>query len=286
MKNTIYKISFLLFLFIVNTFVFSQYKVVYEMKWKSNKKDTIYNKELCTLVINADYSASFQSLENFKRDSLQTVIVTDYFNNKHKDLRLPDDRTNAKFTTLIIKNRLTEKISFEEKLFTNVYITNCNQSLNWKLLNDKNPDIFGYSVKKAKLSFGGRNWIAFYTSEIPFQEGPYKFGGLPGLILRIYDDAEDYFFEIRAITKETNNLEQRNFSYNTINLTSKKWMIFWEKYNFQPSMIFENLNTEETTFVIDGQDVNNKNMKESYDKREKERLSKFENPIEQVSACN
>ncbi|MDR2206374.1 MAG: GLPGLI family protein [Flavobacteriaceae bacterium] len=286
MKKLIYKTILILFVFIANPLVFSQYKVIYEMKWKSNKKDTIYNKELCALVINTDYTASFQSLENFKRDSLQTVIVTNYFKNENNDLRLPDDRTNANFTTLIVKNRISGKISSEEKLFTNVYITNCDQSLKWELLNEDSPNFFGYSVRKAKLSFGGRNWIAFYTSEIPFQEGPYKFGGLPGLILKMYDDAEDYFFEIKAITKETNNLEQRNFSYNKINLTHRKWMDFWEKYNVQPSMIFANLNTEETTFVIDGQDVNNKNVKESYDKREKERLSKFENPIEPIPACN
>ncbi len=256
------------------------------MKWKSDKKDSTYNNELCALVIHNENTASFQALENFKRDSLQTAIVKEYFKNQKGNLRLPDDRTDAKFSSIIIKDRSSKSISVEEKLFTNVYVTNCKQSLNWKLLNSNESKIFGYSVKKAKLNFGGRNWTAFYTTEIPFPDGPYKFGGLPGLILKIYDDTENYHFEIKGITKEVNNLEERNFSYNTVNLTPKKWILFWSKYKNQPSMIFENLNTEDTTFVIDGQDVSNKDVKASYDKREKVRLGYFDNSIELIPSCN
>lgn len=39
---------------------------------------------------------------------------------------------------------------------------------------------------------GGRQWIAWFTSEIPLSEGPYKFGGLPGLILEVADSEGDY----------------------------------------------------------------------------------------------
>ncbi|MCI3938565.1 GLPGLI family protein [Chryseobacterium aahli] len=285
MKTKTTKNILLIFLLATNSLFFAQYKVIYEMKWKADKKDSNFNKELCALVINKENTASFQSLENFRRDSLQTTIVKEYFKNQKGNLRLPDDRTDAKFSSIIIKDRANKSISLEEKLFTNVYITNCYQSLNWKLLNSTEPKIFGYSVKRAKLNFGGRNWTAFYTTEIPFPEGPYKFGGLPGLILKIYDDELDYTFEIKGVTKEVNNLEERNFSYNTVNLTYKKWSLFWSKYKNQPSMIFENLNTAETTFVIDGQDVNNKDVKASYDKREKIRLGYFDNPIEITPSC-
>jgi len=286
MKTITYRIGLLLLLSITNSFLFSQYKVIYEMKWKSNKKDSIYKKELCVLVINTDNTSSFQSIENFKRDSLQTSIVTEYFKNKKGDLRLPDDRTNAKFSYIIIKNKSPKNTSIEEKLFTNVYIENCDQKLDWKLLNSNESKIFGYTVNKATVKFGNRNWTAFYTTEIPFQDGPYKFEGLPGLILKIIDDSEDYSFEIKGITKEMNDLSKRNFSYNTINLSPKKWNLFWKKYKQQPSMIFENLNTSETTFVIDGQDVSNKDVKASYDKKEKARLNYFENPIELIPVCN
>lgn len=288
MKTTTSKISLFLFLSITHSFLYSQYKVIYEMKWKASKTDSAYSKELCALILNVDKTSSFQSFENFQRDSLLTKVVTDYFAHKSQgELRLPDDRTNAKFSSIILKNQKSKDITIEEKLFTNVYTTSCSQqSFNWKLSNDKTSPIFDYTVKKAKLNFGGRNWTAFYTVEIPFQEGPYKFAGLPGLILKIYDDKKDYFFEIKGITKEINNLEKRNFSYNTINLPPKKWNAFWKKYKEQPSMIFENLNTAETTFVIDGQDVNNKDVKASYNNKEKGRLSFFENPIELTPSCN
>lgn len=38
---------------------------------------------------------------------------------------------------------------------------------------------------------GGRQWIAWFTNEIPFQDGPFKFYGLPGLIVKL-EDSEDY----------------------------------------------------------------------------------------------
>ncbi|PTT75578.1 GLPGLI family protein, partial [Chryseobacterium sp. HMWF001] len=50
--------------------------------------------------------------------------------------------------------------------------------------------------KKAEVTFKGRNWIAWYSPEIPFPYGPMKFSGLPGLIIKITDDKGDFDFEI------------------------------------------------------------------------------------------
>lgn len=34
-------------------------------------------------------------------------------------------------------------------------------------------------TQKATCDFAGRKWIAWFTTEIPIQDGPYKFYGLP-----------------------------------------------------------------------------------------------------------
>lgn len=66
---------------------------------------------------------------------------------------------------------------------------------NWKLV-DEEKIINTIKCKKAKVTFKGRNWIAWYSPEIPFPYGPMKFSGLPGLIIKITDDKGDFDFEL------------------------------------------------------------------------------------------
>ncbi|RTZ45911.1 GLPGLI family protein [Chryseobacterium arthrosphaerae] len=65
----------------------------------------------------------------------------------------------------------------------------------WKLSSDTKI-INTINCKKAEVTFKGRNWIAWYSPEIPLPYGPYKFSGLPGLIVKITDDKEEYDFEL------------------------------------------------------------------------------------------
>ncbi|MFP3835658.1 GLPGLI family protein, partial [Chryseobacterium sp. SIMBA_028] len=57
---------------------------------------------------------------------------------------------------------------------------------NWKLI-DETKIINTITCKKAEVTFKGRNWTAWYSTDIPFPYGPYKFSGLPGLIIKITD---------------------------------------------------------------------------------------------------
>lgn len=60
--------------------------------------------------------------------------------------------------------------------------------LNWKLIPNETLTISGYECRKASLNFRGRDYIAYYTTEIPISFGPWKFKNLPGLILYIYSE--------------------------------------------------------------------------------------------------
>jgi GLPGLI family protein len=55
------------------------------------------------------------------------------------------------------------------------------------------------TVKKATTEFAGRTYVAWYTTEISIADGPYKFHGLPGLILSIYDTNKHYQFTVSSI---------------------------------------------------------------------------------------
>jgi len=51
-------------------------------------------------------------------------------------------------------------------------------------------------VKKAITRFRGRKYTAFFNEDINAPFGPYKFFGLPGLIIRIYDEKNHISFDL------------------------------------------------------------------------------------------
>jgi Protein of unknown function (Porph_ging). len=63
----------------------------------------------------------------------------------------------------------------------------------WTLLSER-KDIQGYLCQKAMAAFKGRKWTAWYTTEIPISDGPWKLSGLPGLILDAVDSDSLFHF--------------------------------------------------------------------------------------------
>lgn len=86
-------------------------------------------------------------------------------------------------------------------------------SMQWTLGNEK-QSICGYQCQKATCHWRGRDYVAWFTSSIPLKSGPWKFGGLPGLIMKIYDTKRLYTWE--AVSVENGSfpiyqLEERFF---------------------------------------------------------------------------
>lgn len=86
--------------------------------------------------------------------------------------------------------------AFLDKLASNNYL--CIEKVevpNWEIIPDSSSSIIGYKCQLAKASFKGRIWYAWYTEDIPLSEGPWKLYGLPGLVLRAYDQSKQYIFD-------------------------------------------------------------------------------------------
>jgi GLPGLI family protein len=65
----------------------------------------------------------------------------------------------------------------------------------WSFENSTSKRILDFECKSATCSFRGRSYIAYYTEEIPGYSGPWKFSGLPGLILEIATDDKSFEFQ-------------------------------------------------------------------------------------------
>jgi GLPGLI family protein len=81
------------------------------------------------------------------------------------------------------------------------YDSKCSEPLpvqNWEI-SDDTLTIVGYLCQRAACQFRGRNYTAWFATDIPIGNGPWKFGGLPGLILKVYDEDTQYVFECVGI---------------------------------------------------------------------------------------
>ena len=69
----------------------------------------------------------------------------------------------------------------------------------WMLVTDSVRQILGYTCRKAVCSYRGRDYEAWYAPEIPVSAGPWKFAGLPGLIMSVRDASGHYTFDLSRL---------------------------------------------------------------------------------------
>jgi len=86
--------------------------------------------------------------------------------------------------------------------------------MNWKL-EEGEKEINDFICKKATLNFRGRDYIAWYNPKIPVPFGPWKFTGLPGLIMEISDLDNKYSWAakkiITAVTFNENDIDKKKY---------------------------------------------------------------------------
>lgn len=247
----------------------------YLLKARLNTQTPDYiHQEFFSLQI-GDKRAFFASSQSIKRDSTfeKSLIRED---NKDGSISLSLKKgvsmPKTKFSyTIIQSNENTQyfelagmaKLTYKEPVISN-----------WKLMNETKV-INTIPCKKAEVSFKGRNWTAWYSTEIPFPYGPYKFSGLPGLIVKITDEKGDYDFEL---VKSVSNSELKGRS---VNISERRYSEAIETTQPKLQQALKNAaaNTaailaSQGTTVIGGQEI----MREREKQREENR--KYENPIE------
>ncbi|MBP6023890.1 GLPGLI family protein [Ferruginibacter sp.] len=119
-------------------------------------------------------SAKDETTNNFGSMSFALSVQTNFQYNIVKD-------TTGKITTIDYVHR--DRYEYIEP----------RQSFNWSVSEDTST-INGIKCQKAETNFSGRNWIAWFSMDIPSTDGPYKFNGLPGLIIKISDSSGYYTF--------------------------------------------------------------------------------------------
>ena len=113
------------------------------------------------------------------------------------------------FASDLYKDYKKNEIRVKDNISTHSFVfTDELRPQDWIILNDTST-ILGYASQKAISHYRGRDWVAWFTPEIPLSEGPWKFYGLPGLITKIHDTKNHYSFELIGFQKVEEIIETK-----------------------------------------------------------------------------
>ncbi len=148
------------------------------------------------------------------------------------------------------------------------------RKMDWNISSDT-KEINKMNVQKATLNFGGRIWEAWFAPDIPISDGPYKFHGLPGLIVKISDSTLTHIFELISTQKIEGTLSKKINNEKLFPIDRKQFKKLYKEYRENPNKNFQGIDILETQ---DGKSSNEfkKNMERYY----KNKIKKENNIIE------
>ncbi|MDP5078109.1 MAG: GLPGLI family protein [Nonlabens sp.] len=156
-------------------------EVVYQIsfnKFKDSKKRRV---EYASLYVSNEKSI-YVAPSVVKLDSIENA----------RDLQVSDIMSNMIHDPYAISYS-ANSLQYFEKVGNEMYTYKETPKLEW-VLAEGTKKILNYECKRANVDYGGRKWTAWFTTSLPLDVGPYKFKGLPGLILGISDDTNSFSF--------------------------------------------------------------------------------------------
>lgn len=235
-------------------------RIVYQLNYYPDSTDS---KRLNTEYFLLDFSENssvFRSEPTHLKDSI--------LNSSMPNNLFGAPKTPFKYT--VVKSPSTNSITTYHDYTSFKFIVDEElKALDWQIT-DETKEIMGYLCLTATTSYKGRDYKAYFTEGIPFSDGPYKFKGLPGVILELVDSKEHYHF--KAV--ELLNLPTP-FDYFLANFkdykkaSSKEFYDFEQKVKDKPSLILMNPGIQLPPEAY-----------EKYDRNHRERNKSLNNPIE------
>lgn len=249
------------------------HRFIYELQLKMDSTDTDYQKYNMILDINP------KEVKFYGRN----LLIADSLNKKFGNL----DNRHIDMTGQVVKRKTN---TGENENFINIkfgyYSFKTTDKINWHI-SGETKKIQQYTLQKATARFGGRNWVAWFAKEIPFNEGPFKFSGLPGLIFEIYDTGKNFIYNLIKSEElpglfPTEGFLESNFGNKAISITEKqKQKLLTEFFNDPFSFERTNFTKNDTLHInINGKEISTLDELNAQVKNMQEVIKKYNNPVE------
>ena len=163
--------------------------------------DTLKNElrdDLLILQIGKEVSKCY-SYYTFQSDSLQRTpdgakVWSELFQQAIEKDGIYGDFPHVRMSTYVYKNYPTGQMTITDRISLQDYCYVDSLHTQTWTMGDSTREVLGYTCQQATADFRGRRWTAWFTTDIPISDGPWKLGGLPGLILKAYDERQQHVF--------------------------------------------------------------------------------------------
>ena len=163
--------------------------------------DTLKNElrdDLLILQIGKEVSKCY-SYYTFQCDSLRRTpdgakVWSELFRRAIEKDGIYGDFPHVRMSTYVYKNYPTGQMTITDRISSQGYrYVDSLHAQTWTM-GDSTRQVLGYTCQQAMADFRGRRWTAWFATDIPVSDGPWKLGGLPGLILEAYDEGQQHVF--------------------------------------------------------------------------------------------
>lgn len=274
------KIFVLLILGVMNFLSAQNQRFTYEYKLVS---DSTQRDDVKTEIMNLDTTpkgSKFYSYTSFKSDSLMRVDLEKQLKSTGS-INIRTDQRKGVVRYTVAKNYLNGNIDFRTRIGMDAFRVAEDRKISWKIFPDKQK-IGNWETQKATAEFAGRKWTAWFCNDIPIQDGPYKFSGLPGLIIKLEDDSLSHMYQLMAI-KNLGTLEPQIYAFEIskeIPLTLVEYKKLFLEHRKDPAKGMRQISMDNGVVInMTNSPENNKFMKER-EERLKEQIKKDNNLIE------
>jgi len=251
------------------------------------------------MILDVTKSGSeYYSREKFISDSIMKADIEKQMKSGLGNVNVNRKDRSGNVNFRVTKSYPEYKVFLYKNISSDQYKISEDEKPEWKIFPDKEK-IGEYNAQKATTDFGGRKWIAWFSTDIPVNDGPYKFYGLPGLIVKVEDTTGSHIMTLVGNksfeqTKEKepelpNGMIVLGLGDKEIEVTEKQYKKLWKDYINDPAknlrqMMMKN-SSEGTTFIkvktSDGKEMTDPNqIYRNIENRVKESLKKNNNPIE------
>ena len=150
--------------------------------------------------------------------------------------RVPSYNDHGACSYEVFKNYPKEKYTVTDfgagRIGKNIH-EETNPDLKWEIKNEFDS-VLSYRCQKAVTRFRGRTYEAWFTAEIPIGNGPWKLGGLPGIIMKVSDVQHYFNFECIGLESLKNMEPIKFFELNYAQIERKDLSKIYSRYCNEP----------------------------------------------------
>lgn len=175
----------------------------YELNYRSDTNSKVFKQAYFVLQAGTKQSRFYDKKLQIQ-DSIVKAVLMDFGNTESASKAIAQ-KPAPHFKYIIDKNLLSGEVTFWESFLLNgvIHYKDTFNTTLWQIIGDTGR--FGsFKTIKASCTFRGRKYSAWFVPEIPIQDGPYKFCGLPGLIVEVMDENNDYHFKMLSMAETSN----------------------------------------------------------------------------------